>query len=69
LIYNLNDIVGLGGRVEWWKADGVSFYQATSGLNIRLLSNVVIRPEWRQDWAPGIGLDEDTILCDAIVTF
>jgi hypothetical protein len=69
LIYNLNDVVGIGGRMEWWKADGVSFYEATSGLNIKLLDNLVIRPEYRQDWAPGIGLDEDTFLVDGYLTY
>jgi hypothetical protein len=69
LIYNLNDIVGVGGRMEWWKADGVSFYEATGGVNIKLLSNVILRPEYRQDWAPGINLDEESFLCDVIVTF
>jgi hypothetical protein len=69
LLYSLNDIVGVGGRIEWWKADGVSFYEATSGLNLKLLDNVNIRPEYRQDWAPGIGLDEDTFLVDAYVTY
>lgn len=69
LIYSLNDVVGIGGRLEWWKADGVSFYEATSGLNIKLLDNLVIRPEYRQDWAPGIGLDEDTFLVDGYLTY
>jgi hypothetical protein len=69
LIYNLNDVVGIGGRAEWWKADGVSFYEATSGLNIKLLDNLVIRPEYRQDWAPGIGLDEETFLVDGYMTY
>ncbi len=69
LLYWLNDKVGLGGRVEWWKADGVSFYEATSGFNFKVLDNVNIRPEYRQDWAPGIGLDEDTFAVDAYMTF
>jgi hypothetical protein len=69
LIYKHNDFVSTGGRVEWWKADGVSFYEATGGFNFHVLSNLVIRPEVRQDWAPGIGLDEDSFLVDAILTF
>jgi hypothetical protein len=69
LIYWVNDVVGLGGRMEWWKADGVSFYEATSGFNIKLLDNLVIRPEYRQDWAPGIGLDEDTFAIDGYMTY
>jgi hypothetical protein len=69
LLYSLTDVIGIGGRVEWWKADGVSFYEATSGLNIKLTSNTNIRPEVRQDWAPGIGLDEDTFAVDAYMTY
>jgi hypothetical protein len=69
LIYWVNDVVGLGGRLEWWKADGVSFYEASSGLNLKLTDNINIRPEYRQDWAPGIGLDEDSFLVDGYVTF
>jgi hypothetical protein len=52
--------VKLGSRTEWWKADGVSFYDATLGSNINLAKNFVVRAEWRQDWAPDIGFDEDS---------
>jgi hypothetical protein len=69
LIYKINDLVSTGGRIEWWKADGVSFYEATGGFNFHVHNNLVIRPEIRQDWAPGIGLDEDTALVDAILTY
>jgi hypothetical protein len=69
LIYKLNDFVSAGGRAEWWKADGVSFNEVTGGFNFHLLSNLIVRPEIRQDWAPGIGLDEDTFLIDAILTY
>ncbi len=43
LLYSLTDVVGVGGRMEWWKADGVSFYEATGGFNFKLLSNVTWR--------------------------
>jgi hypothetical protein len=69
LIYKFNDFVSTGGRVEWWKADGVSFYEATGGFNFHLLDNLVLRPEMRQDWSPGAGIDEDTFLVDAIWTY
>ena len=46
-----------------------TYGEATSGLNIKLLDNLVIRPEYRQDWAPGIGLDEDTFLVDGYLTY
>ena len=69
LLYQFTDVIGAGGRMEWWKADGVSFYEATAGMNFKVLSNVNIRPEFRQDWAPGIGLDEDTFLVDGYMTY
>ena len=69
LIYQINEVFSTGGRLEWWKADGVSFYEATGGVNIRVLDNLVFRPEYRQDWAPGIGLDEDTAAIDMILTY
>jgi hypothetical protein len=69
LIYTVNDELKLGSRAEWWKADGVSFYEVTLGPNINVASNLVIRPEWRQDWAPGIGLDEDTFAVDMILSY
>ena len=69
LLYRYSDLIGLGGRIEWWKADGVSFYEATTGVNINVLDNLVFRPEFRTDWAPGIGLDEDTVAIDAILTY
>jgi hypothetical protein len=69
LFYKLNDKAKLGGRYEWWKADGVSFNEATVGVNLWAAKNIVVRPEYRQDWAPGIGLDEDTFAVDMILTF
>jgi hypothetical protein len=69
LLYSLNDVIGIGGRMEWWKADGVSFYECTGGLNIKPLSNLNFRPEIRQDWAPGIGLDESTFAIDGYMTY
>jgi hypothetical protein len=69
LIYKFNDVVSAGGRAEWWKADGISYNQVTGGFNFQLLSNLVIRPEIRQDWSPAGNIDEDTALVDAILTF
>jgi len=69
LIYRFSDMIAVGGRYEWWKADGVSFFEATGGVNIYLSENFVIRPEVRQDWAPGIGLDEDTAAIDMILMY
>jgi hypothetical protein len=39
--------------MEWYKADGTSYYTLTGGLNVRPHANLVIRPEVRGMWAPG----------------
>ncbi len=69
LFYKLNDKTKLGGRYEWWKADGVSYNEVTGGVNFQVAKNLVVRPEWRQDWAPGADIDEDTFSIDAILTY
>jgi hypothetical protein len=69
LIYKHNDVVSTGGRVEWWKSNGVSYYEATGGVNLHASDNLVFRPEFRQDWAPGAGIDEDTFAVDFIWTY
>jgi len=83
LIYTVNDNVGVGTRVEWWKSDSgfnhggqslplggsVSYYAATFGANIRATDNVVVRPEWRYDWFPHAGYEQGIFGVDAIATF
>lgn len=69
LIYNINDSVGVGGRVEWWNTGGVSVYDATVGLNIKASDNLIFRPEVRQDWSPGFGIADTFFGMDAILTF
>lgn len=69
LIYQMTDKVGVGGRAEWWKADGVSFNAITGGVNFKATDQLVFRPEIRHDWAPGIGLEESTFGIDAILTY
>lgn len=85
LIWWMSDRIGLGGRAEWWKANGVSYYEITGGINIKPCANFVIRPEVRYQWAPagndfsgvkngsnpaGLPLDEGAIFgVDAILTF
>jgi len=69
LFYEWNDIISLGTRMEWWKNGSVSNYEATTGVNFRVLNNVVIRPEYRKDWVPATDLDEDTFGCDMILTY
>lgn len=69
LFYALNDVVSLGTRMEWWKDDGVSHYEYTSGANVRLTDCLVWRPEWRYDWSPGNDYDEETFGMDVILTY
>lgn len=69
LFYQYNDIVALGTRMEWWKDEGVSHYEWTNGVNVKLLSNLIIRPEVRKDWVPATGFDEDMCACDFILTY
>ncbi len=69
LIYTINDCLGIGARAEWWKLDGTSFYEATFGVNYRPHANLVIRPEVRHDWIPGLDSEETTFGIDAILTF
>ena len=69
LIYEWNDIVGMGGRCEWWKRDGTSHYEITGGLNLQMLKSTVLRPEVRHDWSPGRGYDETVFAIDAVVEY
>ena len=55
LFYTISDRLAVGGRAEWWKADGESIYALTGGVNIRPTANLVIRPEIRYQWNPGDG--------------
>ncbi len=69
LIWSVNDVIGIGGRMEWWKDDTTSYYAATFGVNVRPIANFVMRPEIRQNWVPGLGLEENIFGCDAILTY
>ncbi len=85
LTYWLNDFASLGTRAEWWRANGTSYYEVTSGVNLRALPNLTFRPELRYQWSPGnnndsqmvtannpagLPLDEGVIFAvDAILTF
>lgn len=75
LIYSFNDILSFGSRIEWWRAedtttgDRMSHYGYTSGVNIKLLDNLVMRPEFRQDWIPALDYDEEIAACDMILTY
>ncbi|MBX3440558.1 MAG: porin [Planctomycetaceae bacterium] len=85
LLYSLTNKVGIGGRAEWFKADGVSYYGITGGVNIKPVANFIVRPEVRYQWSPsangfsgiqnaanpvGLPVDEGAIFgVDAILTF
>lgn len=80
LLYNITDKVGVGGRAEWFKYNGQSYYEITAGMNIKPVSNLVIRPEIRHQWtrdlnqvgplaAFGIVGDQTIFGIDAILTF
>ncbi len=79
LFYTLSDSTKIGGRAEWWKADGVSYYEVTAGVNYKPMANLTLRPEIRYQWAPAVNndpanqivpVDEGAIFgIDAILTF
>jgi len=85
LLYTVNDCLGLGARMEWWKGDvltgyaphggtlpatgSLSYYAATVGANIRTSANTILRPEVRYDWSPAANYDQAIFGIDAILTF
>lgn len=80
LFHTINDCWKAGVRMEWWKSNGVvendsiSFYELTGGLNYKPHANVIIRPEFRYQWAPaedavGFDFNRDIFGIDAIFTF
>lgn len=75
LFYSLMTGVKAGARLEWWKADGISFYEAALGVNISPLPNLRIRPEVRHNWCPNDALigtpygDQTIGAVDFIITF
>ncbi len=83
-IYNVNDCVSLGTRMEWWKGDDItgyaphgalaptsshSYYAATFGMNYRLSPNVLLRPEYRYDWSPALDYEQGYFGMDVVATF
>ena len=69
LLYAINDCLGAGARLEWWKNADNSQYEATFGVNIKPHANLVIRPEIRHDWNPGNRQNVTTFGSDVILTF
>lgn len=51
--YDVTSKVKAGIRSEWFKADGISYYTMTYGVNIKPTANLTVRPEIRQMWSPG----------------
>ncbi len=68
LFYDLNDKWRWGNRIEWWKNDGISFWEYTTGLNYRPNKNTILRTELRYDRGPTT-FDQTTYGIDAIVKF
>jgi hypothetical protein len=81
LMYWIVDEIGVGTRFEWWKPNGVSYYESTLGFHIKPIPNFILRPEIRWQWSPaaddnssrnvaGLPVDEGEILAfDMILTF
>jgi hypothetical protein len=79
LIYDLTEKVSVGGRAEWFRANTTDYYNMTTGVNVQLLPNLKIRPEFRYQFSPevedgepntiGIPVDQAAFAVDAILTF
>lgn len=78
--YQVGPCTKLGSRLEWYKADGSSYWTYTNGVNFKLGPNMMLRPELRYMWSndnnsavPGTNLfatGSRTVLgCDWIFTF
>ena len=52
LLYNYSETVGAGIRAEWWRPNGVNYYQTTAGFNLKPRGNLIVRPEVRYQWTP-----------------
>lgn len=84
-LYDINDNLAFGTRVEWWKGDtltgyaphgGVlpaegshSYYDVTFGLNIKPSQNLIIRPEYRYDWSPALDYEQGYFGMDIIALY
>lgn len=51
--YDIAKWLKAGIRYEWYKADSVSYYTLTGGVNIKPKPWLIIRPEVRGMWSPG----------------
>ena len=69
LFYSFSDAVAFGSRIEWWRNDSVSNYEYTTGVNVKLLDNLILRPEYRKDWVPANDFSVNNVACDMILTY
>jgi hypothetical protein len=72
LFHTINKRLATGIRAEWWKSDGISYYEITSGVNYKLHRNFILRPEVRHQWSPTDSADfnDHTVFgIDGYVTF
>jgi hypothetical protein len=69
LLYSVNDCLGYGARIEWWKDEGQSRYEMTYGVNYKPHANWIVRPEIRYDWKPADNFTQWTFGIDTVVTF
>ncbi len=84
-LYSINECLGVGSRLEWWKGDSLtgyaphggvlpatgshSYYGATFGVNYKPHANIVVRPEYRVDWSPVLGYEQGYFGVDVIALF
>ncbi len=66
LFYKYNDCWKFGVRTEWWQTNGTSYHEVTYGVNYRPSANLVIRPEYRNNWSPATDLRRDVFAVDAV---
>ena len=52
LFYEIDAKWKAGTRLEWYKADGVSYNTFTYGVNYKPTANLTIRPEMKHNWSP-----------------
>lgn len=69
LIYTVNDCLGYGLRTEWWRNNDDDFYEITGGVNYRVHSNLILRPEVRWDRDDANDVDQTGFGIDAVFTF
>lgn len=51
LFYQVTDKVKVGGRFEWYCNSDTDYYVATAGVNLQLLPNLKVRPEYRYQFS------------------